>query len=90
MKCMKIKLIIFFVFTSIFFVFYWYSVTTFCAVYQNTQITFIKDSLLSFLLGILYPFAIYLIPSMLRFIALRNAKMNLRCIYKLSDLLPFF
>ena len=90
LKCIKIKLILFFILTFIFYIFYWYSITTFCAVYENTQITFIKDSLLSFLLGILYPFVVYLIPSGLRIIAIRNAKMNLRCIYKLSDVLPFF
>ena len=90
LKCIKIKLILFFILIFIFYIFYWYSITTFCAVYENTQITFIKDSLLSFLLGILYPFIIYLIPSGLRIITIRNAKMNLRCIYKLSDVLPFF
>ena len=89
-KCIKIKLIIFFIFTFIFFVFYWYTITSFCSVYENTQITFIKDSLLSFLLSILYPFIIYLIPSGLRIIAIRNAKINLKCIYKLSDIIPFF
>ena len=90
LKCIKIKLVVFFIFTFIFFVFYWYTVTTFCAVYENTQITFIKDSLLSFLLSILYPFIIYLIPSALRIITLKNVKINLKCIYKLSDIIPFF
>ena len=90
MKCIKIKLIIFFIFTFILLVFYWYTITSFCAVYENTQMTFIKDSLLSFALGILYPFIIYLIPSCLRTIALRKAKSNLKCIYKLSDIIPFF
>ena len=49
-----------------------------------------KDSLLSFLLGNLYPFIIYLIPTALRILALRNAKSSLNCIYKLSDIIPFF
>ena len=89
-KCMKIKFIIFFIFTFIFFVFYWYTITSFCAVYENTQITFIKDSLFSFLLGILYPFVLYLIPSTFRIIALRKKKMNLKCLYKLSNVIPFF
>ena len=90
LKCIKIKLFGFFVFTFVFFGFYWYTVSSFCGVYENTQITFLKDSLLSFLLGILYPIAIYLIPSALRICALRNAKGNLKCIYKLSDIIPFF
>ena len=90
LKSIKIKLAIFFIFTSIFLFFYWYTITSFCAVYKNTQITFMKDSLLSFLLGNLYPFIIYLIPTALRILALRNAKSSLNCIYKLSDIIPFF
>ena len=90
LDCIKIKVAIFYVFTFIFLIFYWYTVTLFCAIYENTQISFIKDSLLSFLLGIIYPFIIYLIPSVLRTIALRNSKSNLKCIYKLSDIIPFF
>ena len=77
-------------FTFIFLIFYWLSVTLFCAVYKNTQIIFIKDSLLSFLLGNFYPFIIYLIPTCLRIVALRNSKTNLKCIDKLSDIIPFF
>ena len=87
---MKIKLIIFFIFTSIFFGLYWYIITSFCAVYENTQVTFLKDSLLSFLIGIIYPFILYLIPSGLRILSLRHSKKNLKCIYRLSDIIPFF
>ena len=90
LKCLKLKLVFFFIFTSIFFGFYWYTVAAFCAVYENTQITFLKDSLLSFLLGILYPIALYLIPASLRVCVLRHPKQNLKCIYKLSDVIPFF
>ena len=89
-KCIKIKLIIFFIFIFIFFGFYWYVVNAFCVIYENTQITFIKDSLLSFLLGNIYPFVIYLIPSALRIFSLRFSKKNLKCLYKLSDIIPFF
>ena len=90
LKCIKIKLVLFFIFTFLFITFYWYTITSFCSVYENTQITFIKDSLLSFLLSILYPFIIYLIPSALRIISLRNKKVNLKCVYKLSEIIPFF
>ena len=90
LRRIKIKLINFFVFTFIFFGFYWYIIASFCSVYQNTQITFLKDSLFSFLLGLLYPFVLYLIPSALRILSLRQSKYNLKCIYKLSDIIPFF
>ena len=72
------------------FTFYWYSVASFCAVYENSQITFIKDSFLSFFLGIVYPLVIYLITSALRICAIKNEKKGLKFIYKLSDIIPFF
>ena len=89
-KCIKLKINFFFVFTFIMFLFYWYLITSFCAVYQNTQIAFIKDSLVSFCLGLLYPFVLYLIPSSLRIISLKFTRWKLSFIYKLSDIIPIF
>ena len=37
-KCITIKLIIFLVFIFIFILFYWYTISAFCAVYKNSQI----------------------------------------------------
>ena len=89
-KCIKIKLSFFFLFTFIMFFFYWYAISCFCSVYKNTQIAFIKDSISSFGLGLLYPFVLYLFPASLRIIALRASKFHLICLYKLSDVIPFF
>ena len=61
-KCIIIKLGFFFAFTFLFFIGYWYIISSFCAIYENTQIPFIKDCLLSFMINIIYPFIIYLIP----------------------------
>ena len=90
LKCIKYKLVSFFIFTFIIFGCYWYIVAVFCAVYENTQIIFLKDCLSSFGLGLLYPFVIYLIPSLFRIISIRFPKQELRCMYKLSDIIPFF
>ena len=91
LKCINCKLISFFIFTLILFVFYWYTVSTFCAVYQNTQNIFIKDSFSSFLTGLLYPFVLYLFPSVLRIIAIKDdKKKRFKFIYKLSDVIPIF
>ena len=90
LRCIKIKLISFFIFTFILFILYWYFISCFCAVYQNTQITFIKDSFSSFLTGLIYPFVLYLFPSALRVISLKNEKKRLKFLYKLSDIIPFF
>ena len=89
-KCIKLKISFFFIVTTIMYIFFWYFITCFCSVYQNTQIAFIKDSILSFVLSSLIPFVIYLIPSFLRIIALKTDKVKLECIYKLSNIIPFF
>ena len=51
----NIKLCFFFIITFLIFIFYWYVISAFCAVYMNTQIIFIKDSVLSFILSLIYP-----------------------------------
>ncbi len=89
-KCINIKLLFFFIFTFTLFIFYWYSVASFCAVYENSQITFVKDSFLSFLLSIIYPFIIYLITTALRICAIKKEKKGLKFVYILSNIIPFF
>ena len=91
LRCIKFKLLGFFLFTFLFFIFYWYLITCFCAVYQNTQKIFIKDFLMSFIAGLIYPFVLYIFPSILRIISLRACKnINLSFVYKLSDIIPIF
>ena len=90
LNCVKRKITFFFIFTFIMFGFYWYAIACFCAVYKNTQMAFIKDSISSFGLGLLYPFILYLFPAVLRIIALRTCKNQISCIYWLSDVIPFF
>ena len=89
-KCIKTKLVFYFVFTFIFFGIYWYMVAAFCAVYENTQEAFIKDTLMSFLMSLIYPFILYLFPTIFRLIAIRCKKVNLEWMYKLSEIIPFF
>ena len=90
LKCIRIKLCIYYVYTFIFFLLYWYLITSFCAVYNNTQKIFMKDSLTSFLGGIIYPFPLYIFPALLRILSLKPKKMNLSCLYKFSDFIPIF
>jgi hypothetical protein len=89
-KCINIKLIIFFAFTFILFIFYWYIISIFCGVFRNTQIQFIKDSAISFSICLGYPFIIYFISAGLRILSLRNSKKRCLCMYKFSYLIPFF
>ena len=46
---------------------------------------------MSFLMGLVYPFAIYLAPTALRFLSLKAKKnKNLKILYSLSDKIPVF
>ena len=90
-KCIKIKIIAYFISTFLMFLFFWYISSAFCAVYPNTQEIFIVDSLTSFLMGLLYPFVLYLIPTTLRVLSLKaKAQKNLKILYSLSDKIPIF
>jgi hypothetical protein len=89
----KRKLVWFFVITFILFLFFWYFISAFCAVYQNTQIIFLRDSMISFATSMIDPFFIYGLTSLLRCISLtRLCKKNCccRCVFKLSDIIPIF
>ena len=81
---LKIKFIIFFVLTFILLSFSWYYVSCFCGIYINTQIHLIKDTLFSFIMSMIYPFVLYLLPGIFRFCALKKKK---SCLYKFSKLL---
>ena len=90
-KCIKIKIIVYHIFTFLLFLFFWYLISAFCAVYENTQRIFLTDSISSFIMGLVYPFALYLAPTALRVISLKaKEKKNLKFLYTLSDKIPFF
>ena len=86
LNCLKIKFIIFFILSFIFCSLFWYFIACFCAVYKNTQIILIKNTLLSFGLSMIYPFGLNLLPGMLRIPALRDPKKDKQCLYKISTL----
>ena len=85
MKILSYKFIAFFIVSFIFLLFFWYYLSCFCAVYENTQIHLIKDTIISFGLNMIYPLFIYLIPGIFRIISLRNK--NKECMYRFSKIL---
>ena len=90
LNCIKIRLMTFYIITIIFFGFFWFTITAFCSVYENTQITFIKDSAFSLVLSNILPFFIYFFPAAFRVCALRNKQGNSKYLYKFSNIIPFF
>ena len=84
-KYVYIKFILFYLISFIFLSIFWFYLSCFCAVYNNTQLYLIKDTIISFGLSLLYPFGFYLIPGIFRIPSLR--KKDKECLYKLSLLI---
>ena len=93
LSCIQRKLTTFIIFTFILFLFFWYFISAFCAVYQNTQKIYLRDSMISFAISLIDPFFIYCFTSLLRCISLKRIcrkKCCGRCLYKTSDIIPIF
>ena len=86
-KCILIKFISFFIISNILLLFFWYFITCFCAVYTNTQDILIKDTIISFLMSMSYPFGLNLLPGFFRMPALKAKKKNKETLYKISLLI---
>ena len=66
-----------------------YYVTAFGAVYTNTQMHLIKDTLISFGISMLYPFVVNIIPGILRIQALKAEKKDKENLYKASIIFSY-
>ena len=81
-RCLIIKYIIFYAIGLAFLILFWYYLSSFCAVYQNTQIFLIINTFISLGISFLYPFIFNFIPAFLRKISLSKSKYE--CMYKAS------
>ena len=88
-KCLKIKFILFFILEILFLLFFWFYLANFCAIYKNTQIHLLKDTIISYGLSQLYPLGTCLLPGIFRIPSLRSAKKDSECIYKFSIFIQF-
>ena len=81
----NIKYILFFILTFSFLILFWYYLSCFCAVYKNTQIHLLKDTLISFGISLIYPFGLNCLPGILRIPSLKSN--NKKCIYDFSKII---
>ena len=88
-RCIVIKYIIFYVVSIAFLIFFWYYLSSFGAVYKNTQVILIKNTLISFSLCLLFPFIINIVPSIFRKISLNNTNFNGLFLFKISRYLQY-
>ena len=83
-KVLKIKFFLFFILTILFLILFWYYLSCFCAVYHNTQMTVLKDTLISYGLYMVYPLGLCLIPGIFRIPALRDKNSDRQLLYNFS------
>ena len=82
----RIKSIFFFITNFLLTLLFWYYLGCFCAVYKNTQYHLIKDTLISYGIGIVTPFATFFIPGIFRIPALKKFTPRNKKLYKFSKL----
>ena len=86
-KCLIIKYICFFIISIVILSLFWFYLSSFCAVYQDTQIYLMKNTLISYLLSIIYTFIICFLPSIFRICALKGPG---KLLYDIGQIIQLF
>ena len=89
LNCLKKQFVIFFIFSFLLMLFFWYFISSFCAVYLNTQIILIKSIMISFGLSMIYPFGLNLLPGIFRIPALKAENKDKKLLYKFSQIISY-
>ena len=84
-RCLIIKYIIFFIVSFVFLIVFWYYLSSFCAVYQNTQIYLLINTVISFVISLIYPIFFNILPSIIRISSLKSTTSE--CVYKTSKII---
>ena len=82
-----IKYTIFFILGFIFLSFFWMLLSSFGAVYQNTQIIVFENTLICLGISLVYPFFINIFPGFFRIPSLKAEKRDKQSIYNFSKFL---
>ena len=81
-RVIVIKYFLFYIIGLIFLFFLWYYISSFSAVYKNTQIYLITNMIICFCLSLMYQFIINLFPCLFRIISLQDSKREI--LYKIN------
>ena len=82
-----IKYTMFFILGLIFLGFFWILLSSFGAVYQNSQLIVFENTLVCLAMSLIYPFFINIIPCIFRIPSLRSNSKDQQCIYNFSKFL---
>ena len=86
-RCLIIKYILFFILSFIFLGFFWYYLSSFCAVFKNSQIYVIENAFISFTISLIYPLFFNIFTCALRLYSLRFDKAFNSCVYRFSQIM---
>ena len=82
-KCLKIKIILFLIFEALFMLFFFYYVTAFCQVYQNTQVSWLLDCISSYAISLIITLAISYLAAVFYKLSIQY---KIKILYKISVL----
>ena len=88
-KNLCLKFLLFYVLNFLLIIFFWYYLSCFCAIYRNTQIHLIKDTIISFGISLFTPFFNNIFPGIFRIHSLNDKKGNHKGMYKFSKFLQY-
>jgi hypothetical protein len=80
LKCLKIKIIFFLIFEFSFLIFFFYYITIFCQIYQSTQLSWLLDSILSYVISILFTLVLSFLCTIFYKISVNNKR---RILYRI-------
>ena len=83
----KIKYSIFFILGLLFLGSFWLIMSSFGAIYKNTQVFIFENALMSLVISLVYPFFINILPCMFRMCSLGAKNPSCSCIYSFSKFL---
>ena len=86
-RCLKIKVILFYIIGFFLLIFFWYYMSCFCCVFVNSQTHLIKDTIISYGISMLYPFGLSLLPGFFRIPSLK--KSDRETLYIISKIISF-
>ena len=87
LKFLVIKFLVFFILSLLLLVFFWYYLSCFCAIYKNTQQPLLKDTVVSYILSLLYPFLLNILPGIFRIPSLKAKNKDKQGLYKFSHII---
>ena len=84
LKCVNLKYAIFFILNFILLILFWFYLTCFNGVYENTQIVLIENTFISFGFSLFCPILWNIIPAIFRMVSLNDKNSDKICLYNTS------